>query len=258
MSTQEPDNTLFIEAMRATASANTPENQRALYEAMLSSVFLLPSPDDGSPAGVKPFQKGDHLHVMTMHLSDQRVAWPLFTDKAAMLRWKTISHYYQFDAIDAFALADKHHVDTLMINPAGPIGGQVASWEIHWLALGEIPDPDAPRMSTRTLDRADVFVAPPAQRATDQMIAATREVMAQHPQVQSAYIFMMAFDPQPPQLVLGVRFFELPDKATKDALMRTLSHEVNDKLAPEKLGLIVLSDKLYNMAMENTEPAYQR
>jgi hypothetical protein len=258
MSTQEPDNTLFIEAMKTSASVNTPESQQALYEAMLSSIFILPAPNDGSPAGQIAFKQGDHLHVMTMHLSDQRVAWPLFTDKTAMLRWKSISHYYQFDAIDAFALADKHRIDTLMINPAGPIGGQVAGWEIHWLALGEIPDPDAPRMSTRTLDRADVFVAPPAQQATEQMNTVTREVMTQHPEVQSAYIFMMAFDPQPPQLVLGVRFFEMPNKATKDALMRILSKEVNDKLAPEKLGLIVLSDKLYNMAMENTEPAYQR
>jgi hypothetical protein len=90
------------------------------------------------------------------------------------------------------------------------------------------------------------------------MISVTRDVMTMHPEVQSAYIFMMALDPQPPQLVLGIRLYEIPEKPAKDAMMRTLSKEVNDQLAPEKLGLIVLTDKLYNMAAEGTSPVFER
>jgi hypothetical protein len=259
-----PDNTLLVNAMLAMVNSDSPANRQILYEAMLDSVFIVPTYGDPTKArGLKVYQPGEQIAFVTLVAQDGKQAWAFFTDVEALLAWRSdVTDYYAFQAADIFQMANYYTIDHVLINPAGPVGGQVMNWEIAALAQRSIPDmAHAGLTSENILHDTQVFIGPPApaDEPSAQLANRIAQVLDSHPEIVAGYVFMLAMEDRPPQRVLGVRFAQTLDPQHLELLMTTLAREIASGMDTEEaLGLLVLSDDLLPIVTPRVMPLWER
>src|SRR5258708_29141016 len=132
------NNARLVHAMQAVAMQDDPDTCRELYTAMLDSILLVPTNEQVAP-GIRDIQPGEEIAFITLEVPGGKLAWPFFTHRKALLAWQSDSKFYGLQAHTIFQLARQYGIDSILINPAGPVGGQVVQWEIAALADGTIP-----------------------------------------------------------------------------------------------------------------------
>ena len=196
--------------------ANNPESDRIrLYAALTGSVFLVPL--SGEPPSTEAPQ-GDEVNidVLTLTGPEGELALPVFTHEDAVRQWipaeQPTPATMTFSGLSLFQLAAASPMQFILINPAGPFGGQVSRPEFEALAqevLPEIaamlPPQDAAGQSSMTGALQNVYVdalLEPLPETTEERL---RELFEENAAVRGAYLFLMQVgENSPPRLALGI------------------------------------------------------
>ena len=253
------NNARLVHAMQAVATQDDPDSRRELYEAMLDSILLVPTNEQVQP-GIRDIQPGEEIVFITLEVAGGKLAWPFFTHRKAVLAWQSDIHFYGFQARHIFQLARQYGIDSILINPAGPVGGQVMRWEIEALADGNIPVNNAVTAET-ILHHTRILIGAPAQDQlpTPEVVERVKQVLHNHDEVSGGYLFMLGMEDRVPQVVLGVQFTSQVDAQQTEREMSALAAEIAAGLGDhEPLGLLVLSDDLLPVVAGSVAPIFER
>lgn len=197
---KSPSNPRLEKAMRELAKGEDPAKRREVYQELLKSTLILSTPQ---PLEGKANQ----------HKSGKKPAMLAFTSEEALLKWKKEgTPYIALGAKDIFSLALQSEMESIVINPAGPTGGELTLPEIHILAEGAIPQAATQEGATDLEVKAgtEVLVGAPAKPPSEKLLAALRESLAGYPEVQAAYFIQIAIGGGNPHWAVGI---ELGSKA---------------------------------------------
>lgn len=262
-SEKQLNNARLVHAMQAVALQDDPDTRRELYESMLDSILLVPTNEPVDPH-IRDIQPGEEIAFITLETADGKLAWPFFTHRKAALAWQSDIHFYGFKARYIFQLARQSGIDSILINPAGPVGGQVMHWEIADLADGKIPVNNAITAET-IIHYTRILVGAPAQDQlpTPEVVERVKQVLRNHQAVSAGFLFMLGMEDRAPQVVLGVQFTaqidgQIDAKHTEHE-MTAIAGEIAFGLGKHSaLGLLVLSDDLLPVVTNSVSPIFKR
>lgn len=136
-------NPKLVKAISAVSKNDNPETRKILYEAFLTSTFIIPiygeiegGPDDEwrtlpHPAPVNFICGKDNQGQPLMYI---------FTDVDSLLAWDPQGcRYMGMHARGTFQLALNNNFASIIVNPGGLVGGFLTRGEIEDLAAGKIP-----------------------------------------------------------------------------------------------------------------------
>ena len=211
---KSPSNPRLEKAMRELAKGEDPAKRREVYQELLKSTLILstPQPLEGKASQHKSGEKLA-LQFHSLQNAGKKPGMLAFTSKEALLKWKKEgTPYIALGAKDIFSLALQSEMDSIVINPAGPTGGELTLPEIHILAEGAIPKAAAQEGATDLEVKAgtEVLVGAPAKPPSEKLLAALRESLAGYSEVQAAYFIQIAIGGGNPHWAVGI---ELGSKA---------------------------------------------
>jgi hypothetical protein len=249
---ESPTNPELIDAMAGVAHNDNGQTRRALYEALVNSTLLVPTAAQGEDPqpGWHSLEEDTQLQFIVLTNPQGQTALPVFTDEEALRLWQPEgAPYVAFHAHDLFALALQNNADALVVNVAGPTGGEITRHELSVLAQGTLPDPDG----SMTIDQdTQVLIGAPSD-PPQQLLDSLREGMAAHPEISAGYLTIMAIGAGEPHFVAGVRFSREPTEEAIGGIMRDLSDTVRSVLAPDQyLDFVVVDDSDFGKAVESS------
>jgi len=127
-----------------------------------------------------------------------------------------------------FSLVLEVSADALVINIAGPSGGEVSRAEVHVLAQGGVPGSDG---TYAFPDGARAMLRHPDPLPPEELVDALWRAAAAQPSVESAYLVEIAVGQGPLHLLAGIEFEPLPLPEVLDAAMRAMVNAVNETAA---------------------------
>jgi hypothetical protein len=134
-STRKPaENSHLEKLMREMSLRPDMEVRRLLYAELLKSTLLLPTPSPlESVSHETPLKE---LQLVTQPGPKNELVWIAFTNKAALRRWRDHFEeaYVAIEGAPLFILAVQNRVESILINPAGPVGGRITGVELQILA----------------------------------------------------------------------------------------------------------------------------
>lgn len=176
----------LLAAIRAVSARDDAETREAFYVSLLGSTLLLPKPLDAA---------GD-AHLFTTPPAEDG-SWKLlaFTDPTAAAAWQADGvELMSRPAREVFAAAVSSPTSGILLNVAGPAGGELTRREFTALAEGTIPVADEPIDEVRLAPGAEVFVAAPAKPAGEAFLGVLRLALEGSAPVRAAWLADVAFE----------------------------------------------------------------
>lgn len=117
--------------------------RRLLYAELLKSILLLPTPSPLEASSQVMSLK--EIQLVTLPGPKNELVWIAFTSKVASRQWRNQFEdaYVAIQGTALFALAVQNRVQSILINPAGPIGGKITEMELKMLAEGSSAQDEA-------------------------------------------------------------------------------------------------------------------
>jgi hypothetical protein len=249
-------NPRLIQAMRAVSEEDSPENRRELYQALLDSMLILPVAEPLSEAEtpqLRTLERSEQLRLQAFEDEEGETLFIAFTDTDAVLAWRPEGiDYVAMRAPDLFTLAHQNRAAGLIINPAGPVGGQVPGEEMAQLAQGELPFAE-PRASEVLPAGSTVYVGSPEEMPPESWQRKLRRALRQHPEIIQAYLFLLHASSAEPRRVLGLVFdFTIPEEERRDAIRAMLRDLGALDFEDETLDILVLEDEDFLQVVRDT------
>jgi hypothetical protein len=235
--------------MKRVAEHDSPKARRELYAQLLKSSLLLPKPGEpgdpevGKPIALKP---GEKAEILTASDSAGRPMMLAFTDPAALLAWRPEgSNYIALSTRNAMSLAVAGGMSGAVINPNGPVAGELTRSEMLALAEGGIPevaaDPKAALTSVSLPDGSSGYIGPP----TGDLPADARRLLADAlrkiQEIDSVYLFETVIGGGERHLAIGIHFGTAPSDEREREIMAGIAKHVGAAIGDNKyLDLIVL------------------
>ncbi len=261
---KSPSNPRLEKAMREMAKGEDPKKRRELYQQLLKSSLLVSTPKP--PEGVARdgwVKTKTHLDIQfhSIENAQKKPAMLAFTGVDALQRWKKEgSPFLALGAKDVFALALKSGMDSLVINPAGPTGGELTLPEIQILSEGAIPQAASQDGATdlEVKPGTQVAVTAPARLPAEKLLEALRQSLSVHPEVQSAYFFDVAIGGGTPHWAVGL--VVQGDQAKAQAVFQAAGPVAGKHLAPNDfLDFALLTPgPLFDEVRKAVGPFYQK
>jgi SseB protein N-terminal domain len=136
----EPSNPHLLQAMRDVALSDNAATRHGVYEALLTSILLVPVANRPAFPGWKTLQNDTTMEFITTQRPDGQTALLAFSDSTALQKWKPAgSGFVGIQAKTLFALAGQNGFNAIIVNIAGPTGGEITRGELDLLAQGRIP-----------------------------------------------------------------------------------------------------------------------
>lgn len=227
-----PTNPGLLDAMRAVALNDGPDTREALYRELRAATFILPQPEPppGQAPGLSWYREGEPFTALAEQDMQGRVVLPVFTDTTALFAWAPPeASYVAMPAAALFALALQVQADAVVINVAGPTGGEVSSAELHALAQGGMPGPEG---TYAFPEGARAQIGRPEPAPAQSLLDALWRAAAAQPTVDSAYLVEIVIGQGPPHLLAGIEFAPLPEPEALDSIMRAMVDAVNEQAEP--------------------------
>ncbi|NJL93719.1 MAG: SseB family protein [Anaerolineae bacterium] len=205
-----------------------------LYDALLESTLLIPTqslPPETEGEVELPAQSS--LGVLMAQLPDGRAALISFTDEAALIQWRREGHpYIALPTRHFFPMAVENQIAVLIINPAGPVSGQLTDQEMRALAQGLHPGtPDAVEAHHLVAQQeVQVAAAEPGDMPSANTLGHLRHILQWHPNVQAVYVFWVRVGEGDPELAAGLLFGPMPDPSALDQQMRQIVAAISPAL----------------------------
>ncbi len=241
------------EAMEAIARRDSPERRQALYQALLKSVLIVPTPDSPDDRAETILDENEELTFLTFEDDHGDTVLIAFADESAALKWEPEGlSYVGLRGPDLLLIAMENEVGELVLNPAGPNTLLMQRDEIEALAQGEITfsaaapgRPSPPGMT--------VLIGPPEEMPPKDWQSALREVLRQYPSVEAAYFFQLHIPPEGARHVIGLVLYEGLSREAQDALIETILKEF-EALLPEgqELDFVILDEPNFRKTVEDT------
>jgi hypothetical protein len=233
--------------------------RRVLYAELLKSTLLLPTPSplEASSQGASLKE----IQLVTQPGPQNELVWIAFTNKAALRQWRPQLEeaYVAIRGIELFALAVQNRVESMLINPAGPIGGKITGMELQMLAEGTFPqEGDGKTHTVGTKEQASVRIGTPAVPLKAELVEYLQDQLGKNGDVLAGYVAAMVIGSGAAHLVLGIEFASgsTPEKAKPimdsigvgihsflgngeylDMIVFDAKHEWNESI--KKLGIVV-------------------
>jgi hypothetical protein len=259
---KSPSNPRLEKAMRELAKGEDPAKRREVYQELLKSRLILstPQPLEGKARQHKSGEKLA-LHFHSLQNAGKKPTMLAFTSEEALLTWKKEgTPYIALGAKDIFTLALKAEMDSIVINPAGPTGGELTLPEIHILAEGAIPKAAAQEGATDLEVKAgtEVLVGAPTKPPPEKLLGALSESLAGYPEVQAAYFIQIAIGGGNPHWAVGLVI--QGDQAKAQAVFQASGPVAGKHLAPnEFLDFARLEPgPLFSEVNKVVQPFYQK
>jgi hypothetical protein len=213
-------------AVRAVAERDDAETRRDFYRSLLDATVLLPAePGDDAGAGT------DGLHLFTTP-PDGDGSWKLlvFTDAVAAAAWRSEGvQLVPRAARDVFAFAVGSPTSGILLNVAGPAGGELTRREFAALAEGVLPVADPDDVEELQLEPgAEVLVAPLQTPAGEAFLGVLTMALRESGPVRTAWLADVAFEAGELHPAVGV---ELED-GTDESAQRGIFEHVMSRVQP--------------------------
>lgn len=236
-----PTNPRLLNAMNMVARNDNPDTRQALYKAILEANFVLPLPEapDGHPGGLVDIDAASPLNLVLLQDLNGRVVLPAFTDTTALLAWdQAVPAYVAFPAPMLFQAANNEQIQAIVVNVAGPTGGEISASEIAILAQGALPQPDN---SYAFPEDTELIIRYPENLPPDALLSMLHSGLKAQPGIESAYLVDVIFPDGEAHLLVAVAFSTLPNEATLSIAMQDLIMSVQPAVQPElRLDFMVL------------------
>ena len=246
-------NTSLSEAMEAIAERDTPERRQVLYQALLSSILIVPTPDAPDDPAEQLLDDNAELTFVTFEGDAGDTVLIAFASESAALNWEPEGlSYVGLQAPDLLLIAMENDIEEVVLNPAGPHTLLIQREEIAALAEGEIP------LSPSTAGRpapvgTTVLIGPPSDTPPESWQSALRGILRQYPSIEAAYFFVLHVPPEGARHVIGLALYEGLSREAQDALIETLLEEVENQLPEDQeLDFVILDDADFRKTVEDT------
>ena len=218
-----PTNPALLDAMRAVALNDSPEARQTLYRELSAATFLLPQPEPpaGEAPGLSWYRKGQPFAALAERDLQGRLVLPVFTDTTALFAWAPPeASYVAMPALALFALMLEVRADIIVINVAGPTGGELTPGEARILAQGGIPGPDG---SYSFPQGGQLLVGYPDPAPPEGLVGALWRAAAAEPAIEGVYLANAVFGEGNEHMLAGIEFSPLPAPEDLPGIMRRLS-----------------------------------
>lgn len=244
-----PTNPELLKAMETIATQDSPENRRALYDAILNSQLLVPVAKPlGNPnrTGLQPVIGTTDVEFIVVTNKHDQTALIAFTDEQAVKAWKPADSYYiASNAPDLLQMSLEMNVAAIVLNVAGPTArGELMRWEIQSLAAGVIPDSTA-HVGTSVITPppdSEVKFMPLDKKLSDKFMRGMKDVFAACPEITAGYLMQTQIDQTAPHLVAGVQLSNDMDEESIRNLMNQLGDQVSVLLSQDEFIDFIIID----------------
>jgi len=208
-------NAELVHAMHKVALQDNVENRKKLYEALLASTLIIPTPE--LPKGFQsPGEKlsgpNTKIDMIVLNNKNGQKVTPAFTDAEALRTWdpNTPSLGLKSQALFQFVMGTD--IQGITINPFDPIrkmirpGGFVTRLELDLLARGSVPSGFGPSGVQYQLKAGQsIAIGLPAVHPGPDIEEALRIAALRNPEITELYLFQMATPEGSSQTVVGIQ-----------------------------------------------------
>lgn len=239
-----PRNDELLAALRHLQQENTAEAGRRVHAALRSGPVLVPV--RGEPPADGTVTEESRVEVLMLTDAQGRRALPVFTDRDSIATW--LPEGATFVAIDGAQLTrmlGESPPDALLINVAGPVGGELNREQIEALAAGTDPGTTTVRFSA--LEDPPVGLVP-----------LLRETLADRDEVVEGYLVSLSVGDLEPALTLALVFAGDPDEDAMRATFEAIGEHVREAVGEAgRLDLIPVGGELLEVMRQRIEPIYE-
>jgi hypothetical protein len=222
------DEQTLVRAIRGVAERDGPATRGAFYTALLDSRLLLPTPAEETHTGAA--SDGRARFFTTPPGEDGSWKILAFTGEGALAAWRADGvPFLEMDARSLFALAVSTPTAGILLNVAGPAGGEVTRREFTTLAEGAIPSAaEGPTEEVRLREGEEVLVTAPAKPPGEAFLGVLRMALEEAVPVRAAWLADVAFGAGEQHPAVGVAL----DPAPGDEELRALFDGVMARIQP--------------------------
>jgi hypothetical protein len=241
----------LLTAIRGVSEHDDPATRTALYAALLGATLLLPS-EPGAGEG----------HLFTTPPGEDG-SWKLlaFTDRGAATAWRAEGvELLARPARDVFAAAVTSPTSAILLNVAGPAGGELTRREFSALAEGSMPSGDGEGVEEVHLEPgSEVFVTAPARPPGEAFLGVLRMALDESTPVRAAWLADVAFEAGELHPAVGVAL----EPGTGEDGLRAVFDRVMARIQPllghgRYLDFIVIDDVWGPLFADAGPPVFER
>jgi hypothetical protein len=263
----EGENAALVQAMDAVLDADNPENRKKMYEVLLTSRLLIPTPE--LPAHSN---QDNDVKVDFPWITDKwgRKLIPVFTDIEVLRNWDPNTPMLAFQAQTFFKLTLKYGpgIQGVVINPIAPNATKmirpmaiIASGEFEVLARGAIPHDQGAGLVGYQLPNSSFGIQPPNQTLPTAALEVLSNSASRFQEIASLYVFSVAQADGAPQLTVGVQLDGGITKEREQLIVQTLWRAVVPSLIQtevKNLDFAVLNGQIAAQVEHNGSKIYSR
>jgi hypothetical protein len=255
-------------AVEALLETDTTSTRERLYLALLDATLLVPLSGlaPGDLQGRWRWLAGEPLiELAVTQQPDGRITVPVLTTTEAAEHWigsgalpTDVAAFVLLTGRQAFALAFRAGVTRVVIDPAGPVAGELTMTELAALATGRLPSPTDP-LAPEPHTRPPVAFQQPTAELPDQAKAKLVDLLAGLPTVRAAYLFQTGTSSGPARLALAVVLAPGSDQQT-DTTMKGLLTSLDATGKPIRdLSVVAFGDgPLLRALHQHVPPLFDR
>jgi len=223
--------------------AVSPQNNRypqlmSLYENLLHSMVLIPVPSGTD------IRKG--IPLMTLENSNGEKGVPVFTSEEAMAMWVTEETEYvglPFPILCTHAV--QANLDFVVLNLAGPSGGELTHYEFTYLAENLIPPPREDKTGEIVIEKDTEVRLARAEELSPLLLERLTAVFRQRTDlVARVYAFQVAFSQGPLKTGFGVQLKDGNEGAWETELWPNVQAVLQEVLGAKEYVNVFLLNSL--------------
>jgi hypothetical protein len=256
------ENQSLIKAIMKVSMQDTPQTRQALYEVLSKSTFLVPTAahPQSLQTGNQILQQDTPVQLVTTQNAQGKPSFLVFTDEKSLLTWKPQgSAYVAMEASNFFPIALENNVASILVNPAGPIGGEITRQEIEFLAEKGmlLSKGDSGGDSIQLSQGNKIFVRALPKVPPEKMVFEIHNTLVNLPTAAAAYLFQMAIEGGKPHLALGLTFSPPPSKPLVQKLFQNLGEKIHPFLKKDTyIDFLILEGELLESVQAIVEPIF--
>jgi hypothetical protein len=264
------ENTVLVQAMHELALKNDSENAKKMYEVLLSSTLLIPTPE--LPASRPGEEPDNHTTLALTFITDDQGSklTPAFTDIEALRNWDPNTPCLSAHARGFFEVISHYYSDIegVVLNPFDPIRkmirptGRITRGEFEVLARGLVPRPEAGGLVSCALPAASLggSIRSPNQTLPPAIAELLCESAKAVSEITVLYVFSLVDAKGRPRLTVGVGLDRKVEKRREQLIVQTLWQAVGPKLTDElkALDFMVMTGRIAAQVETAGRRIYQR
>jgi len=264
---KEPTNPNLLRAMRVVAEGGNAEALHELHKELLTSSLLIPTTSEIEslePGGWLTLSLDLDVKILTARYSEGQIAMAAFTDIDALRSWRPEGNpYIALGGPDLFGIAASQGIAAVLVNPAGPVGGEITRQEIKMLAEGVIPyqeTRDSASAQVSVPQGTNLMIGAPAVPPAPELVDQLRAVLDEHTKVSEAYLFQMVMGKGAPHLVIGLKLDGEVAKLRIEEIAQAIMNRIQPSLSPDEFVDLMILDReeLLQTVKNFVPPVFER